>query len=139
MSTPPPGWAPPTTVFAAPPIAAPEAVVVTPAPIQQSPATAWLMSNALFQTANMGIFGSMLTAWVALAALFSTATVAALALCVAFPIIGWFIGLPMVLFFAMFAWCLWIMGVFAIFAAWACTAATIAFVTFAHRMLESRR
>jgi len=67
------------------------------------------------------------------------ATAAMLIGCIAVPILGWFIGLPIVLGFAMVGAMFWFMGVMAIVGAWACVAFTVAAVTFARRLLDSRR
>jgi hypothetical protein len=120
---------------------APEPVASTlPAKAEgRSPASAWLLENALFQSINGTIWASLLVGWVAMGTAMAAATMAALVGCIAVPILGWFIGLPIVLGFAMVGGMFWFLGVMAITGAWACVAFTVAAVTFARRLLESRR
>jgi hypothetical protein len=68
----------------------------------------------------------------------SGATMGAVGLCIAFPIIGWFIGLPIVLGLALMAVAMWLTGLFLLFAAWALTAMALGAISFGHRFLESR-
>jgi hypothetical protein len=121
------------------PLAPEPAALPAPKADGQSPANAWLLENALFQSINGTIWASMLAAWMLIGTSLAASTAAALVGCIAVPILGWFIGLPIVLMFAMVAAMCWFMGVMAILGAWACVAFTVAAVTFARRLLDSRR
>jgi hypothetical protein len=97
---------------------------------------AWLRDNAVLQPLNGTVFGSLLVAWVAIGASGSAAIVGALAVCIAVPVLGWFIGLPIMLMIALMAACLWLTGVLAIVSAWALTALTIGLVSLGARLLN---
>jgi hypothetical protein len=121
-----------------PPSAKP--VAPPPAPPQKTlaPGTAWLLENGLFQAMNGTIWVSMIAALAAIGASFSAALMAAAGMCVALPVLGWFIGLPIVFFCAMTGAMLWFSALAAIVCAWACTAVTVAAVSFGRRLLNSR-
>ena len=91
-------------------VAAPAAAAVAP-PRGDSPGTAFLAkSNALFQSINATAFGGLVVGWMAIGASLAGATTAACVFCIAVPIIGWFIGLPVVLSLAMAGAAVWITG-----------------------------
>ena len=109
-----------------------------PRTASRSPATDWLLDNALFQPINGTMWGSLIVGWVAVGSSLAAATAAALALCLAVPFLGWFFGLPIVFGLGMVAAACWFGGLLMLFGAWACTAASVAAITFASRLLNAR-
>lgn len=81
----------------------------------------------------------MIAGWVAIGASLSAALAGAAALCVALPILGWFIGLPIVFGIAMLAACFWVAVFGTIVAAWICTAMTVAVVGVARQVVARAR
>jgi hypothetical protein len=85
----------------------------------------WLRENPVLQPVHR-IFVGLLVVWSASG---STAILAALAICVASPILGWSIAPPLLLTIALKGAFLWIVGVFAIFGSWTVTGAIVGFAS----------
>ena len=98
----------------------------------------WLKQNVAFQVIGATVWGSMLAAWFALGASFSAALAGAAAICIAVPLLGWFVGLPMVLATGFAAAAVWFCGVLAIFAGWGISMAAVAIATTIRAHLNSR-
>ena len=131
---------PPPRASIPPPSALVEIAPVTPTTADdQSPAVKWVTHNAIFAPINGTVWMSMAAAWTALGASAAGATVAALALCVAVPIFGWFLGIPIVLACAMVGACIWVLGYVGIFAGWASVTAAVALYTFCYQHLKAQR
>lgn len=90
---------------------------------------AWLRDNPVLEPTHR-IFMSLVFAWAALA---SAAILAALAMCIAAPLLGWFIAPSKMPILALEATFFWVMGSFAIFGAWVITAATVGLANVAVR------
>jgi hypothetical protein len=97
-------------------------------------APGWLKDSAIFQLAGAAIFGPVLVAFMAIGASLASAVAGAAALCIALPIIGWFIGLPLVLMFGFVAASLWASALFGLAVVWALYAA----VTFVVALVRNR-
>jgi hypothetical protein len=112
-------------------------VVVAPPEPSPSPA-AWAGAGVVAQFGGAAVFTGLLATWAALGASLFAATAAALAMCIAIPILGWFFGLPIVLAFGAFAGAMWVGGFMLLASAWAITALTMAVFTFAGAMWGRR-
>jgi predicted PurR-regulated permease PerM len=116
----------------------PPAVRVAAPAARNAQATAWVAKNVVLQSINGTIWGAMILALTAAGAVGATLTASALAACCFVPVIGWFIGIPIVLMMAFMGAMLWAIAIAAIFAAWACVALTFAAITLGRRFLETR-
>jgi len=129
QSVPPPGTVDVNTEVPAAP---------TADPTNKSPAASWVKHNAIFSAVNGTVFVSALAAWTALGSSGGAAVLGALALCVAVPVLGWFIGIPVVLGTAMAGAAIWVAGFFAILMAWFITTVAVALFTYCYQQLKSR-
>ena len=77
-----------------PPTAAVKSTGTAPIP-PSSPATKWVRDNLILQTLTGSTSGALIAGWVAIGASLGGAWLAAAAMCIAFPVVGWFVGLPM--------------------------------------------
>jgi hypothetical protein len=126
MSTPPPSFAQP---------AQPVPVPADPA----STALAWLSGHAIFQSLTAGAFGGLIAGWIACSAAMVAAFTAACAMCLVVPILGWFIGLPIVVFAGMMVAVCWLGALGVLLCAWAFTALFGLLVGLVAQVAASRR
>jgi hypothetical protein len=93
----------------------------------------------LFQGLTAGVFGGLLTAWVAISAALAGAFTGAVAMCLVVPVLGWFIGLPIVFVTGMMIGTLWLCALCALFAAWTIVALYGLLAGLLAQLIASRR
>jgi hypothetical protein len=126
-----------------PSFATPERVLhVEPATTPSGPAAktlVWLSGHAIFQTVTASAFGGLITGWIAISAALVGAFTYAVAMCLIVPVLGWFIGLPIVLVTGMMVAMCWLGALGALLFAWALVALYGLVVGLIAQMLATRR
>lgn len=118
-------------------VAPPQTTPRAAAPKSPRPVSVPLVGGVAFQAAAAVTCASVFASWLAIGASLAAAFLAAGALCIALPILGWFVALPVLAVAAFFAAMCWAWVPAMIGAAWACCAAVGALAT-AVGILRSR-